>query len=370
MANAPAITPQSRNPQQVNPTALAVQQLLGANMKAIQSCLPKHMTPERMCRVAFSTVTRTPSLLKCTPQSLVAAIVEASSLGLEIDSRGLAYLVPFWNKNLQRKEAKLMTGYKGFMQLAYNSGRVTNIYAEVVCEKDTFEFAMGLDAKLVHIPNLEDRGPLRAAYAVARVKDADAAFVVMGKSEIMKIKAASQGGNKDDSPWIHWEEEMWKKSAIRRLCKYLPLSPEMQRAVSLDEMADAGNPQDLAVGLIDLDPQDKGDDGQPAAVDLAALDRFNKQVAAALPDEDMDAFGEFLEATAKANGSNINQVKTAAADRFDEIKNAFYAWKAKNASAAPAGHPCADDPDIRVSAETCRKCNSFPACVNPHPDTK
>ncbi|WP_270229563.1 hypothetical protein, partial [Desulfovibrio legallii] len=61
----------------------SVAQLLAANMKAIQSCLPKHMTPERMCRIAVQTISKSSQLQRCSPQSLVAAIVEASSLGLE-----------------------------------------------------------------------------------------------------------------------------------------------------------------------------------------------------------------------------------------------------------------------------------------------
>ena len=235
--------------QQNTPPAAAVTvtSLLASNMKAISSCLPKHMTPERMCRIAVQTISKSPQLQKCTPQSLVAAIVEASSLGLEIDVRGQAYLVPYG------RDVTLIPGYKGLMDLAYRSGRVANIYAETVCENDTFNFEMGLEPKLEHKPNLEERGQLRAVYAVARLKDADPVFVVLGKSEIEKIKRASKASN--NGPWKSWEEEMWKKTAIRRLCKYLPLSPEMQRAIAIDEAADAGQPQGLAESIIDLPPE-------------------------------------------------------------------------------------------------------------------
>ena len=226
------------------PVVANVANLLAANMKAIQSCLPKHMTPERMCRVALQTIRRTPALMSCTPESLVAAIVEASSLGLELDLRGQAYLVPYG------KNVTLIPGYKGLMDLAYRSGRVTNIYAEVVCENDRFAFALGLAPKLEHTPNLDDRGALKAVYAVARVKDADPAFVVLGKTEIDKIRKASRASG--SGPWVQWEEEMWKKTAIRRLCKYLPLSPEIQKAIALDEAADASVAQHLADGIIDL----------------------------------------------------------------------------------------------------------------------
>lgn len=224
-----------------------VTELLKNNMRAIQSCLPKHMTPERMCRIAVQTISKSKQLQQCSPQSLVAAIVEASSLGLEIDVRGQAYLVPYKNS------VNLIPGYKGLMDLAYRSGRVANIYAETVCENDEFSFHLGLNPILEHTPNLENRGGLRAVYAVARLKDADPVFVVLGKSEVEKVRNASKASG--DGPWKTWEEEMWKKTAIRRLCKYLPLSPEMQRAVAIDEAADAGSPQHLAEAVIDLQPE-------------------------------------------------------------------------------------------------------------------
>ncbi|HJA77567.1 MAG TPA: recombinase RecT [Candidatus Desulfovibrio gallistercoris] len=234
--------------QNRQPAVIAsVTDLLKNNMKAIQSCLPKHMTPERMCRIAVQTISKSKQLQRCSPQSLVAAIVEASSLGLEIDVRGQAYLVPY------RDTVTLIPGYKGLMDLAYRSGRVANIYAETVCENDEFSFRLGLSPTLEHTPNLENRGDLRAVYAVARLKEADPVFVVLGKSEVEKVRKASKASG--DGPWKTWEEEMWKKTAIRRLCKYLPLSPEMQRAVAIDEAADAGSPQHLAEAVIDLPPE-------------------------------------------------------------------------------------------------------------------
>ena len=210
------------------------------------------MTPERMCRVALNTIRRTPTLLECAPETLVSAIVEASSLGLEIDSRGQAYLVPFFNKKTGTKDVQLIPGYKGLADLAYRSGRVASIFAEVVCENDKFKFALGLEPVLEHTPDLLNRGEMKAVYAVARMKDGEAQFVVLGKSDIEKVKKASKAS--DSGPWKDWEDEMWKKTAIRRLCKMLPLSPEIQRAISIDELGDAGLPQCLGAELIDIQP--------------------------------------------------------------------------------------------------------------------
>lgn len=237
------------NRRQPPATIDTVQALLTNNFKAIKSCLPKHLTPERMCRIAVESLQRNPDVLKCTPESLVRCVVEASSLGLEIDSRGLAYIVPYGNKNQGgRQNATLIIGYKGLMDLAYRSGRVANIYAETVCENDEFEFELGLNPTLRHVPNLEDRGKLAAVYAVARMKDADAVFVVLGKQDVEKVRRASKTGG--SGPWTQWAEEMWKKTAIRRLCKYLPLSPEIARAIAVDEASDAG--VQLADCIIDL----------------------------------------------------------------------------------------------------------------------
>lgn len=240
----------SQLPAKQQATVNGVQSLLVANFKQIQSSLPRHMTPERMCRVALNTIRRTPTLLECAPETLVAAIVEASSLGLEIDSRGQAYLVPFYNKKTGTKDVQLIPGYKGLADLAYRSGRVASIFAEVVCENDKFRFSLGLEPTLEHTPDLDNRGGMRAVYAVARMKDGEAQFVVMGKSDIDKVKKASKASN--SGPWADWEEEMWKKTAIRRLCKMLPLSPEIQRAIAIDELGDAGLPQGLGAEVIDI----------------------------------------------------------------------------------------------------------------------
>lgn len=256
------------NPRQVKAaqTITTVTNLLTGQFKAIKSALPRHMTPERMCRVALNTIRRTPQLLECAPETMVAAIVEASSLGLEIDMRGQAYLVPFFNKNTGRKEVQLIPGYKGLADLAYRSGRVDSIFAEVVCENDKFRFSLGLNPELEHTPCLEDRGKLIAVYAVARMKESAPQFVVMGKGDIDKIKKASKSGG---GPWKEWEAEMWKKTAIRRLCKMLPLSPEMQRAVSLDEAGEAGIVQGLGENILDIPVQVEDVAREAAAIEEA-----------------------------------------------------------------------------------------------------
>lgn len=222
--------------------------LINASLPQIRAALPRHMTPERMARIALTTIKLTPKLLECTPRSLLAAIIESSQLGLEIDMRGLAFIVPYG------KEATLLIGYKGLIELAIRSGKVSHIDAEVVYEDDEFDYALGLDPKLYHKPSLTrpDASQKKAVYALAKMTDGEPVFIILGQSDIERIKKSSRAKS---GPWFDWEDEMWKKSAIRRLCKRLPQSPELQRAISIDEAAEAGIPQNLAAGVIDVTPE-------------------------------------------------------------------------------------------------------------------
>ena len=62
----------------------------------IAKALPKHLTPDKLIRVAMTSIQRTPKLLECSQQSLLACIMTCASLGLEPDQfLGQAYLVPF-----------------------------------------------------------------------------------------------------------------------------------------------------------------------------------------------------------------------------------------------------------------------------------
>ena len=58
----------------------------------IAKVLPKHLTAERMTRVALTATLKNPALLQCLPQSLMNALLVCSQAGLEPDGR-LAHLI-------------------------------------------------------------------------------------------------------------------------------------------------------------------------------------------------------------------------------------------------------------------------------------
>ncbi|WP_255539484.1 recombinase RecT [Polynucleobacter sp. JS-Safj-400b-B2] len=228
--------------------------LLKTKQAEIAKMLPKHLNAERLLKVAQIAATTTPALAKCDVASLVGAIGQCAQMGLEPNTvLGHAYLVPF---NTKRKDAngverwvnsvQVIIGYKGLIDLARRSGQIVSIAAHEVCENDVFELVYGLDEKLNHTPSMGERGAIVGFYAVAKLKDGGHCFEFMSRLQVEKIQEA--GDKKNKYPSKVWQEhftEMGRKTVIRRLAKYLPLSIEFQTAVALDNAAAGGNDQAL-----------------------------------------------------------------------------------------------------------------------------
>jgi len=219
----------------------------------IAAALPVHMRPERVIQVARLAVSQTPELQKCDPMTVVGSIVEASRYGLEVGGfAGHAYLIPRYNKNTRKKECNLQIGYKGLIELAMRSGRVSGISADVVYENDlVFEYEDGTEPMLKHVKALRDRGEPRAAWAVARLDNGERLFRVVSMDEI--DDARKRGGDRSFSPWSTDWDAMARKTAIRRLAPFLPMSAELQDAVIRDELRERGEalPEIIDVEQID-----------------------------------------------------------------------------------------------------------------------
>lgn len=212
---------------------------LAKGESAIRAVVPKHLTPERMIKLVAVSASRQPELLECTPLSIVESLVIASSAGLEVNTpMGLAYLIAYRNGKTQRREAQLIIGYRGLIELARRSGMLVSIEAHVVHERDRFEFAFGLEPKLTHEPYMggDEVGAPIAVYAVAHLKDGGRQFEVMRIAEVDKIRARSKASNY--GPWVTDYEEMAKKTVLKRLCKLLPMSIELSTAVAADNAAE------------------------------------------------------------------------------------------------------------------------------------
>ena len=194
--------------------------------------LPKHLSPERFCRVAITALSRMPKLAECTQESFFRCLLDLSAFGLEPDGRR-AHLIPY------KDQCTLVIDWKGLAELAMRSGIIAKLHADIVCENDVFAYDMG-EIKTHSIDYRRPRGEMYAAYAMAVTKDGPVFVAVLNKEEIDAIMKRSQGYKAaiqyhKSHPWLTDYNEMAKKTAFRRLAKWLPLSAEFRDALDKDD---------------------------------------------------------------------------------------------------------------------------------------
>lgn len=222
-----------------------VKKFFEANRGTLEALLPKHFDSERMLKLALGALRTTPKLAGASLSSLLGSVVTCAQLGLEPNTPlGHAYLLPF-DKREKRDDGQWVTveiqvqviiGWKGMVDLARRSGQIVSIAAHEVCEGDDFRFAYGLDEELYHRPAMKDRGAVSGFYAVAKLVGGGHSFEFMSCDEVNHIrdKAAEKNRAKKDKqgrpiitgPWLDNYVEMGRKTVLRRLFKYLPISIE------------------------------------------------------------------------------------------------------------------------------------------------
>ena len=210
--------------------------------KQLALAIPKHLNADRLARIAATELRKTPALLNTTEASFMGAVMQSAQLGLEPGSAlGQAYLVPYG------KECQLILGYRGMIDLARRSGQVLSLNAYAVREGDDFNYQLGLHPDIHHIPSPEagrDKQPITFVYAVATLRGGGYQFEVMSRAEVEAVKAKAKSKN----IWNNYFEEMAKKTVIRRLFKYLPVSIEALQVANVDAKREAGEevkPEDV-----------------------------------------------------------------------------------------------------------------------------
>lgn len=195
----------------------------------IEKALPSTITPERFTRITLSAVSNNPKLQACSPSTFLSAMMQSAQLGLEPNTPlGQAYLIPYGNS------CQFQLGYKGLLQLAYNSGQIKTIRTETVYENDEFKYELGLHSDLVHVPAMSNRGNPTAYYAVIEYTNGGYGFEVMSHDDVLKhAKKFSKTFN--NGPWQSDFESMAKKTVLKQALKYAPLSTELVSKINTDE---------------------------------------------------------------------------------------------------------------------------------------
>lgn len=250
--------------EQPKSLAAQVKDIIQRQGTAFAQVMPATVDSDRFARLVLTAVKATPQLMDCfaTPQgqtSVLLAAMKAASLGIEPNTElQHCWLLPRRNKNVM--ECQLQIGYRGYIELARRSGEIRDIYAEVVREGDRFEVRKGLHRDLVHEPAEGERGNLTHAYAVAHFMSGGFAFEVLDEEAVMLRRAQSDSWKSEAarkySPWSTATESMWKKSAVRALVPYLPLSAEVQRDLAADEARLTLRDREIAIDTSAVDEDD------------------------------------------------------------------------------------------------------------------
>ena len=216
----------------------------------LRDTLPKHIDPDAFARTIQTALQVQPDLMQATPRSLMVACMKAATDGLILDGREAALVLRNVNAGTREqpkweKQATYQPMVQGLMKLARNSGEIVSIVAQVVYENDQFTYVLGDDERIEHAPAplTQERGKPIAAYAIVRLKSGEAIREVMRASEILNI--AGQGSNAwqyDPAKGKNFAE-WWRKTAIRRITKYIPRSSDAvgrfeQAAERIDEEFD------------------------------------------------------------------------------------------------------------------------------------
>lgn len=200
----------------------------------IAKALPRHLNPDRMGRIALTAFRRTPKLGECDPRSVFAAVIQAAQLGLEPDTLGRSYLIPYGH------ECQFVPGWKGLVDLVNRSGNAT-VWTGAVFTGDQFDYALGDRPFVTHRPADEDDiDKLIYVYAVGRVKNSE--WPVIEVWPLSKVTKHRDRYNKVGKRHYSYQYlEMYaRKVVLLQVLKYLPASPELAQAIALNDSAEVG----------------------------------------------------------------------------------------------------------------------------------
>jgi len=255
--------------------------MLTAWLPEIKRALPKHMNGDRMSRIALTAFRRTPKLGECDPRSVFAAVIQASQLGLEPDTLGRSYLVPYkqnkkvGNKWVTTMECQFIPGWKGLVDLMNRSGQ-GSVYTGVIFSDQEYTYLDGSKRELLvhNETSLVDPKDMTHVFAVGHIKGGT--FPVIELWRIAKVLKHRDRYNKVGDKHYSFENlEMYaRKVVLLQVLKYMPCSPELATAMALNDDAEMGRQKidlnEAIEGVYERQPDDDPEAGGEPGKDAPA----------------------------------------------------------------------------------------------------
>ena len=229
------------NQETVNKLPALMQKGIG---DAFQKCISLIGTKEaaREISYAIQIILKNKELQKCSIQSVIDAIVNGSRANVTLNPNlKLAYLVP------RKGVACLDISYMGLITILKKSGGCKYIDAYVVFQDEDFSHNPA-SGQINHTPYYarteaeQKKRIIIGCYSRAVLPSNDVVFCYMPYWEIEKVKRMSEGSSSSFSAWNTWEEEMVKKSVIKRHFKMLVSDSEAVEVVEALRIEEENNP--------------------------------------------------------------------------------------------------------------------------------
>jgi phage RecT family recombinase len=185
--------------------------------------------PDRFIRTALTAAQTTPALVTDVSfQSLWNELLKACRDRLLPDGRQ-GVIVPYKGK------ASWQPMYRGLLDRFEQSGH----YKWIGCglhRDDDREFDVWLDEHgqhFLHRPG-PGYGQVIETYAAAITKSGGFFLTVVTEQDMARIRSVSRARS-DDSPWQQWPDQMRLKSALKRLCKLLPMPQPLEDLMQYED---------------------------------------------------------------------------------------------------------------------------------------
>ena len=201
-------------PKQLFSTALA------ERLDGVSEALPKEFNKTRFVQNAVALLNDNDVLAEyarsygSTP--IIAGMLKGAYLNLDFMSNE-AYLIPYG------KKLQFMPSYRGCVKLAqkYSIRPIRDIYAKVVRHGDEFkEKIINGQPTIDFLPLPFNDDEIIGAFAICEFMDGGLQYDVMSRKALDQTRNASK--MKNGMAW-KFEEEMFKKVVLRRLCKHIQI---------------------------------------------------------------------------------------------------------------------------------------------------
>ncbi|BFL72099.1 recombinase RecT [Anaerococcus nagyae] len=252
-----------------------VRNLLMSMKGEINNALPQYLPADKFVRTSLTAINSNPKLLQCSPQSLLAAVMNSAQLGLEFNTPlGEAYLIPYGN------QVQFQIGYMGLLKLAHNTGQFKRITAKEVHENDDFDIDYGT-GEIKHKPVIVgESGYAIGYYAVYETKDGGRDSFYMSKEDAEAYgRKFSKSFN--SGPWKTNFDAMAKKSCIIQVLKYAPKAidkPELGQAMAFDNQVFKSSNTDKDTGDVTFDIDYEVVDDEPEQKQEPKVDKETGEV--------------------------------------------------------------------------------------------